>query len=130
MVRAFGAFVAAVLLTTGPLPLVFSEESVDAEAPAVELVEDSKAAATDPPARIFVVDVPVLNVEKENYLGVVTAPVPDIVAAQVSGLLEEHQGLLVKRVLPDSPAKEADLKRYDILATYAGKKLTDRKSVV
>jgi len=51
--------------------------------------------------------------EPSPFLGVVTAPVPPALAAQLG--LPEGFGLLVEEVLPESPAQAAGLKRFDVL---------------
>jgi hypothetical protein len=59
-----------------------------------------------------------------TYLGVLCAPVADAMHEQLPQL-PRQQGVLVTRVLPDSPAATADLRRHDILLTYDGKKIND-----
>lgn len=51
----------------------------------------------------------------ERYLGVVTEPISDAMAAQLKAALPDGRGLLVKRVLPDSPAAKAGLEPFDIV---------------
>jgi membrane-associated protease RseP (regulator of RpoE activity) len=57
------------------------------------------------------------------WLGVFTSRPPAALAAQLSELLTDEQGLLITHVLPESPAEAAGLRRYDVLATYDGRKL-------
>lgn len=53
--------------------------------------------------------------KNERYLGVVTEPISDAMAAQLKAALPDGRGLLVKRVLPDSPAAKAGLEPFDIV---------------
>ena len=57
------------------------------------------------------------------YLGVVVGPVPQAVQAQLPEDITQSQGLMVMRVMPDSPAATAGLKPHDVLLTIDGKKL-------
>src|SRR5262245_52480466 len=59
-----------------------------------------------------------------TYLGVLCAPVAAALHEQLPQL-PRQQGVLVTRVLPDSPAATADLRRHDILLTYDGKRIGD-----
>lgn len=60
---------------------------------------------------------------KENFLGVVTSHVPELLAAQLPDVLAKGQGLAVNRVLPDSPAAKAGIQVHDVLANYDDQKL-------
>jgi len=62
--------------------------------------------------------------EKGTYLGILFAPVPDIVYDQVPDLPRE-QGIVVSHVLPESPAAKAGLRRNDILLQYDDEKVRD-----
>lgn len=66
---------------------------------------------------------------RENYIGVFTEPLPEPLAAQLSGLLPAGQGLLVTGVMPGSPAEKAGLKKYDVLATYDDQKLINSQQL-
>jgi hypothetical protein len=57
----------------------------------------------------------------QAYIGIVTAPVPAELTAQLG--LPEGFGLLVQDVLPDSPAKLAGLAKYDVLKTLNDQQL-------
>lgn len=57
------------------------------------------------------------------YLGVVTAPVPPAVSAQLG--LPEGFGLLVENVLPESPAEKAGVQEHDILKLYNDQQLVE-----
>ena len=61
---------------------------------------------------------------REYYLGVFTDPVPKALALQKAGLLVDNLGVLVKYVLPNSPAEKAGLKPNDILTVYGGQKIS------
>jgi membrane-associated protease RseP (regulator of RpoE activity) len=62
--------------------------------------------------------------EKGTYLGVLISPVPEAVYAQLPEL-PRGQGVMVNHVLPDSPAAQVGLRRYDLLLEYDGEKITD-----
>ncbi len=66
--------------------------------------------------------------EKGTYLGILFAPVPDLVYDQVPQLPREH-GVAVSHVLPDSPAAKAGLRRNDILLQYGDDKVRDCEQV-
>ena len=57
------------------------------------------------------------------YLGIVVGPVPQVVQAQLPEDVAQGQGLMVMRVMPDSPAAADGLKSHDVLLTLDGKKL-------
>jgi hypothetical protein len=63
-----------------------------------------------------------------TYLGVLFAPVPDIVYDQLPQLPRER-GAVVSHVLPDSPAVKAGLRRNDILLQYGDEKVRDCEHV-
>lgn len=65
------------------------------------------------------------NGAQENYLGLFTRPVPAATRAQLANLLDEDSGLIVARVLPDSPALQAGLKRFDVLTAFNKQKLSN-----
>jgi hypothetical protein len=58
--------------------------------------------------------------QTEVYLGVVTEPVSEAMAAQLRRQLPDGRGLLVKRLLPGSPAERAGLRPLDIIAATDG----------
>jgi membrane-associated protease RseP (regulator of RpoE activity) len=66
--------------------------------------------------------------QKGTYLGILFAPVPDVVYDQVPQLPREH-GVLVSHVLPDSPAAKAGLRRNDILLQYDNDNVRDCEQV-
>lgn len=57
------------------------------------------------------------------YLGVVVGPVPHAVQAQLPEDIAQNQGLMVMRVISESPAEKAGVKPNDVLLTFDGKKL-------
>lgn len=59
----------------------------------------------------------------KHWIGVLGGPVGDAVRAQVA--IPEGQGVLVRRVVPDSPAAKAGLKNFDILLRANDTDLTD-----
>lgn len=56
----------------------------------------------------------------EVYLGVITEPVSEAMATQLRRQLPGGRGLLVKRLLPGSPAERAGLRPMDIIAATDG----------
>lgn len=58
--------------------------------------------------------------ETEVYLGVITEPVSEAMATQLRRQLPSGRGLLVKRLLPGSPAERAGLRPMDIIAATDG----------
>ncbi len=64
------------------------------------------------------------SAEQGTYLGVLFSTIPPVVYAQVPGLQREN-GVLVNFVLPDSPAAQAGLQRYDILLQYDDTQIKD-----
>jgi hypothetical protein len=62
--------------------------------------------------------------DRGTYLGVLFAPVPEVVYDQLPQLPRE-QGVVVSHVLPDSPAAKAGLRRNDILLLYGDEKVRD-----
>lgn len=56
----------------------------------------------------------------EVYLGVITEPVSEAMATQLRRQLPGGRGLLVKRLLPGSPAERAGLRPLDIIAATDG----------
>src|SRR5947209_17312574 len=73
--------------------------------------------------------------EKGTYLGILLAPVPEVLYDQLPNL-PRGQGVVITHILPESPAKEAGIERHDILLKYDAVKVTgceqcarlDRKS--
>lgn len=57
------------------------------------------------------------------FLGVATSPVPPVLAAQLG--LPEGFGLVVDEVMPDSPAGQAGVQRFDVLRLFNDQQLTD-----
>ena len=60
--------------------------------------------------------------EKQAYLGVATAPVDEVVAAQLD--LPEGVGAAVKIVVPESPAERAGIAKNDIVFEFDGTAVT------
>jgi hypothetical protein len=124
MYRSLAAFAVAALLAGGAFRGLRADEAPGpAAAPAP--VPDGEVADDDAaePGRVLVVDVPKVETVTENYVGVVTAPVPEVVRAQLAERLGEAEGLLVKRVLAESPAEKCGLLRNDNLVTFDDQKL-------
>ena len=63
---------------------------------------------------------------KKAWLGVVLAPVPDVVATQLSDIVPENQGVMVQAVSPNSPAAKAGLQAYDIILGFNNGKDTQQ----
>ncbi len=64
------------------------------------------------------------------WLGVAIGPVPQAVQAQLPEGVADNQGLLVRRVMPHSPAKAAGIQRNDVLLSYNGEKLFSPRDLV
>jgi hypothetical protein len=62
--------------------------------------------------------------EKGTYLGVLLAPVPDLLYDQLPQLARGH-GVVIAHVLPESPASRASLRRNDLLLGYDEEKIRD-----
>ncbi len=58
------------------------------------------------------------------WLGVAVTPVPEAVRAQLPESVAEGTGVLVRQVVPGSPAERAGLKRNDLLLSFGGEPLT------
>jgi hypothetical protein len=61
--------------------------------------------------------------EPQAFLGVVTAPVPPPLSAQLG--LAEGFGLLVQEVLPDTPASTAGIQKHDVVKLLNDQQLVD-----
>ncbi|MFL5240645.1 MAG: S1C family serine protease [Gemmataceae bacterium] len=61
--------------------------------------------------------------EKGTYLGILLAPVPEVLYDQLTNL-PRGQGVVITHILPESPAKEAGIERHDILLKYDAVKVT------
>jgi hypothetical protein len=61
--------------------------------------------------------------EKGTYLGILVAPVPEVLYDQLPNL-PRGQGVVITHVLPESPAKKAGVERHDILLKYDAEKVT------
>ncbi|NCY01669.1 MAG: PDZ domain-containing protein, partial [Planctomycetia bacterium] len=59
---------------------------------------------------------------EEGYLGIVTGIVSDELRAQLE--LPDDCGLVVRQVVPASPAEKAGLVANDVLLTFGGRKVT------
>jgi hypothetical protein len=83
---------------------------------AMILFASSATARADEPAPSAAIK-PMETVTKktERYLGIVTEPISAAMAAQLKDALPDGCGVLVKRVLPDSPAAKAGLEPFDIV---------------
>ncbi len=55
------------------------------------------------------------------YLGVVTAPIPDVLAAHLR--ISPEQGVLVKSVMPGGPAASAGVAIHDVITGIGGQKI-------
>jgi len=66
-------------------------------------------------------NMPVPPVKPTRYLGVVTSQLPPELAAQLG--LAEGFGLLVNEVLPESPAAQAGVQKWDVLTRFNDQQL-------
>lgn len=64
------------------------------------------------------------TIKTERFLGVVTEPIPEALAAQLKEVLAAGRGLLVTRVLPDSPAEKAGVQPFDVISAADSQPLT------
>lgn len=87
-------------------------------------VQPSATITKNKPVRYRVTSRPTGETDMRNYVGIVTEPVPAVLAAQLENTLKSGQGVGIKHVLRDSPAKKAGLKVFDVLTTYNGKAIT------
>jgi hypothetical protein len=62
--------------------------------------------------------------EKRAYLGVVAAPVPPVLTAQLG--LPQGFGLVVEAVAPESPAAKAGVQKYDVLKLLNDQQIVDQ----
>ncbi len=62
-----------------------------------------------------------------GWLGVEIAPLDDVLAKQFG--LKDTEGVLLNRVLPDSPASKAGLKRGDVIRLFDGQKVASPESL-
>jgi len=74
----------------------------------------SAAAVTEGPAA---------TTQARAYLGVLLEPVPHPLRAQLGAVLPPAQGIMIERVMADSPAARAGLKSYDVVVDYNDQKL-------
>ncbi len=65
-----------------------------------------------------------------SYLGVTIAPVPRALRAQLGALIPADQGILVRQVIPGSPAEKAGMQPFDILLTFDDQKLYATEQLV
>lgn len=80
---------------------------------AIELPRAADAQDSSPPTET-------VTRKTEVYLGVITEPVSEAMATQLRRQLPGGRGLLVKRLLPGSPAERAGLRPMDIIAATDG----------
>ncbi len=64
----------------------------------------------------------------EYWIGLECVPVEPALRSQLG--LAEHQGVMVARVMPESPAAKAGIKPYDVLVKAGDKPLRDIKTLV
>ncbi len=85
----------------------------------VSLLAAPAAFAADAPAAAP----PAQAQPAESFLGVSIGPVPPALRAQVGDGLPTDQGVLVRQVMPGSPADQAGIQPFDILLTFGDQKL-------
>jgi membrane-associated protease RseP (regulator of RpoE activity) len=64
----------------------------------------------------------------DYWLGVACFPVPDVLQSQLG--LGEHEGLLIRQVVPESPAAKAGIRPDDVLLKAAGKSLASPEDLI
>jgi serine protease Do len=67
---------------------------------------------------------PELRKEKRAFLGIVAAPLPPVLTAQLG--LSEGYGLVVQAVAPESPAAKAGLQQYDVIKLLNDQQIVDQ----
>ncbi|MDX2507799.1 MAG: PDZ domain-containing protein [Gammaproteobacteria bacterium] len=70
---------------------------------------------------------------KENYpswLGVWIEKLPVTLSKHLSSMLKADQGLIIRKVSPDSPADKAGLLRYDIIVKMSDKEIFSEQQLV
>lgn len=70
---------------------------------------------------------------KENYpswLGVWIEKLPVTLSKHLSSMLKADQGLIIRKVSPDSPAEKAGLLRYDIIVKISNKEIFSEQQLV
>ena len=65
--------------------------------------------------------------EKRAFLGIVAAPVPPVLTAQLG--LAEGFGLVVQAVAPESPAAKAGLQKYDVVKLFNDQQIVDQSQL-
>jgi len=104
------------LITLAMLSLLWAGPSVRAD-------EDEEQDSR--PTRVRRVEVQAVTVGK-HWLGVQTMPVDEALKSH----LGIEQGLLIERVLPESPAAKAELQRYDIVLQLGERDIKEMKDLV
>ncbi len=70
---------------------------------------------------------PEAHKEKRAFLGIVAAPVPPVLTAQLG--LAEGFGLVVQAVAPESPAAKAGLQKYDVVKLFNDQQIVDQSQL-
>jgi membrane-associated protease RseP (regulator of RpoE activity) len=99
-------------LQIGPVQI-----SVDAKANAQTSESPAEVQPGEAPAEV-----------SEYWLGVACNPVPEALGSQLA--LGEHLGLLVRQVVPESPAAKAGILRDDVLVKASGKLLANPEDLI
>lgn len=68
--------------------------------------------------------------KKPSWLGVWIEKLPVSLNKHLSSMLKENQGLIIRKVSPDSPAEKAGLLRYDIIVKINNKDIFTKKQLV
>lgn len=68
-------------------------------------------------------------IKQESVLGLRLQPLPAVLYAQLPDL-PPGMGVLVDQVIPESVAQQAGLRRFDILLSWDGKQVKDRKHLL
>ncbi|HEV7402136.1 MAG TPA: PDZ domain-containing protein [Chthoniobacteraceae bacterium] len=67
---------------------------------------------------------PEVRKEKRAFLGIVAAPLPPVLTAQLG--LSEGYGLVVQAVAPESPAAKAGIQKYDVIKLLNDQQIVDQ----
>lgn len=65
----------------------------------------------------------------QAFLGVAIEPIPVALQHQLNEIVPQNQGILVRNVVPDSPAEKAQLQAFDILLSFNDQKLFSTKQL-
>jgi hypothetical protein len=97
------------------------------------LPDDADIKLADPSDKTLLNDVdeqflPPAPAPTGRWIGVGVAPIPDVLKSHLN--LAEGLGVMVDQVVPDSPAAQAGLRRFDVLISAGGVAVTDPEALI